>query len=625
MTRKAVKHDIRNAQSVSQSKNILLVYPQFPLTYWGFQYAMPFVGFKAVMPPLGLITVAALLPEHYKLQLVDMNVEKLTDAHLDWADAVFTSTMVAQEPALEKVIQRAHEHGIPVVAGGPHPTTFFDTIEGVSHFVLGEMESTGTLEYFLRDFEQGQARRVYAATVKQSEVDALRSHFGDEGVILLQQDRPNISGSPVPRFDLLKKGAYQSMAIQTSRGCPVGCEFCDIWRRFGTRPRLKGAEKTLEELDELHRLGWRGSVFVVDDNFIGKKERTKNLLEHIVTWQQAHDHPFNLYTEATVNLADDPELLALMRDAGFNSVFVGIETPVAESLKEAHKLVNTKRDLHERIRTIQKAGIEVSAGFILGFDHDPEDIAQRQIDFIQGSSIPMAMVGLLTALRDTDLYERLEREGRILAASTGNNTHSFELNFVTRMPRERIVGSYKEVLHALYGPDLKNYFDRCTSLLRNLGDNPHYNRRIKVADVKGGLRSLLTQPFHRYGWEYLAFLGRTLRERPRYFPEAIRLAVMGHHFYKITEGALAVDHVQGYLAERLDHFRERMTAIRSRLSDRIEDFQHAVHDLEQERIATMRDAARKVRRISRDYQDAARVHYQHFVQMLDGLLSSQIT
>lgn len=574
------------------------------------------------MPPLGLITVASLLPENYNCRVVDMNIEPLADRHLEWADAVLTSTMVAQENSLEDVVRRAQARDVPVVAGGPHPTTFYDNIKGVSHFVLGEMEDTATLNHFLNDFEKGEAKRVYATVNRQGELDALRSHFGDDGVVMFSPNRPEINGSPVPRFDLLDMKKYQSMAVQTSRGCPVGCEFCDIWRRFGKRPRLKGPEKTLAELTELHNLGWRGSVFVVDDNFIGKRDRTKELLRHVADWQQKHKYPFNMYTEATVNLADDSELLGLMRDAGFNMVFVGIETPVAESLHETRKFLNTKKDLYDRVRTIQKAGIEVSSGFIVGFDSDPEDIARRQIDFIQGSGIPMAMVGMLTAIRDTDLYDRLKSEGRIITESKGDNTHLFEPNFETKMPRGKLVQAYKDILAAVYGSDLKNYFERCTTLLRNLGENTHFNRKIRFSGIRAGFLSFIRQPFQSYGKEYASFLARTLKERPKYFPEAVRLAVMGHHFYKITDRALAVDNVRGYLEERLDNFKGRISDMKGRMTDRIEELQHSFRDLEQEKREAIRDAGRRIRKLSRDYRDSARVHYDQFVHGLDDTISS---
>ncbi len=615
---------LMRASNEQTSKNILLVYPEFPPTYWGFKRALRFMGKRAAMPPLGLVTVAAMLPEHYSSRLIDMNIERLTDEHFEWADAVFTSTMVAQEHSLEGVIRRAQKHAVPVVAGGPHPTTFYDMPElaGVSHFVLGEMEESDTLAHFLADFDKGHAKRAYATTVRESDFAALRAHFGQDSHVTLQKNLPEIRGSPVPRYDLLNFRAYQSMAIQTSRGCPIGCEFCDIWRRFGRRPRLKGAEKTLAELDELYHLGWRGAIMAVDDNFIGKREATKDLLDHVIMWQEKHRYPFTFYTEATVNLADDRELLRLMRDAGFNMVFVGIETPVKESLEETHKYLNTKRDLHERVRAIQAEGIEVSSGFIVGFDHDPPDIAERQIEFIQASSIPMAMVGLLTAIRDTDLYERLQREGRLLSESTGVHTHHFEPNFVPKMPLEDLRVAYRKILGTIYGDRLRGYFERCTALLRNLGKNPHYNRRLSLADIRAGVTSFFTQPFQSYGWEYLKFLGRTIRERPEYFPEAVRLAVMGHHFHALTEEALAVDSFRHYFSDKLASFRERAAAFGERVSGRVEDLQHAFRELEHEKLEALQDARQRLTRLSRQYRAAVHGHYARFVGGLDELSSS---
>ncbi|MBW2365649.1 MAG: B12-binding domain-containing radical SAM protein, partial [Deltaproteobacteria bacterium] len=360
---------------MSTVKNILLVYPEVPTnTYWSFKYALKFLKKKSAMPPLGLITLAALFPENYNLRLIDMNIEPLNEKDIQWADAVFVSAMIIQKESLKKVIADCNRLKTPVVSGGPYATSSYQEIDGVDHFVLGEVEDT--FKNFLQDLEKGNAKKIYR-----------------------QPERPDITSTVTPRFDLLDMNAYSSMSIQYSRGCPFKCEFCDIWKVYGNKPRVKSAETVIRELDVLYQSGWEGPVFMVDDNFIGNKKHVKKeLLPVIIEWQIKHSHIFRFTTEASINIADDNELLAQMRDAGFNQVFIGIETPSTEALKETGKFQNLKIDMVEAIQTVQEYSIEVMAGFIIGFDTDKEDIFDRQISFIQQTGIPQAMVGLLNAL-----------------------------------------------------------------------------------------------------------------------------------------------------------------------------------------------------------------------------------
>ena len=526
---------------MSWLKNILLVYPEIPKnTYWSFEYSLRFINRSAALPPLGLITIAALLPERFTLKLVDMNIESLKPSDLQWADAVFVSAMIIQKDSLADVVRMCRKAGTPFVAGGPYPTASHEEIQGVDHFVLGEAEAV--LPNFLADFENGSAGRIYRARRK-----------------------PDITHSAVPRFDLLKMNRYGSMAIQYSRGCPFNCEFCDIWIMYGNKPRLKSAASMVREIDALYRLGWRGSIFIVDDNFIGNKTRVKReLLPAIKKWEDENRFVFNFYTEASINMAADPELMDGMNAVGFDQVFVGIETPSKKSLSETGKRQNLKCDLLEAVRTIQQHGMEVTAGFILGFDSDTEDIFDRQIDFIQAAGIPKAMVGVLTALPGTKLYRRLEKADRIVAGNlTGSNTHTLQTNVVTTMSQKTLKKGYKKVLGTLYDSNLKNYFSRCETLLAQLKGTGYRRRPLRLYEIRALIQSLAIQPFTLYGWQYLKFVGSNLIRRPGLFAEAITHAVMGHHFYIITRETLKVDAV----SSTLDDIYEKTRAYIGRQAD----------------------------------------------------------
>ncbi len=496
---------------------VLLVYPEFPPSYWGFQYALELLGKRASMPPLGLLTVAAMCPAHYPLRLVDMNVTPLTDDDLDWADLVLTSTMVVQQRSLRDVIARVHARRRPVAVGGPHPTSFADEIAGADYYLLDEVEET--FPRFLADWEAGRAAPVYRA-----------------------ERKPAIAAAPVPRFDLLDLGAYGSMALQFSRGCPFDCEFCDITKLYGRVPRTKSNAQMLAEFDRLHALGWRGSVFLVDDNFIGNKKEAMRLLPALADWQRERGYPFELYTEASVNLAKLEPLLDAMVAAGFTMAFLGIESPNPEALRRTNKRHNTDRvdDHHllHAVTAIQSKGIEVTGGFILGLDGDGPEVFDAQVAFIQEAGIPTAMVGLLTALRGTDLYARLEGEGRLLAESSGNNVE-VTLNFRSELDPQVLVSGYRRVLSTLYDKGLKSYFERCWTMLGRLGDRPRPRRPVDAAALLALARSLRRQLFSRQGPAYLKFLARTLLHRPALFDQAVTLAIKGLHYRKFTVQMLA--------------------------------------------------------------------------------------
>ena len=500
-----------------RSPKVLLVYPAFPPSYWGFQYALELVGKGASMPPLGLLTVAAMFPTHYQLRLVDMNVAPLTDEDLDWADLVLTSTMVVQRRSLRDVIARCNARDRPVAVGGPHPTSFADEIAGADHYLLDEVEET--FPRFLADWEAGRAARVYHP-----------------------ERKPAIIATPVPRFELLDLDAYTSMALQFSRGCPFDCEFCDITKLFGRVPRTKSNAQMLSEFDRLHALGWRGPVFLVDDNFIGNKKEALRLLHALADWQRERGYPFDLYTEASINLARLEPVLDAMVAAGFTMAFLGIESPNPEALRRTNKLQNTKRgdDHHllHAVTAIQRKGIEVTGGFILGLDGDGPEVFDAQVAFIQEAGIPIAMVGLLTALRGTDLYARLEREGRLLDESSGNNVE-ITLNFESELDREVLISGYGRVLSTLYDEGLRSYFERCWTMLGRLGDRPRPRHAVTVAELLALARSLRRQLFSRQGPAYLKFLARTLLHRPVLFDQAVSLAIKGLHFRKFTVQTLA--------------------------------------------------------------------------------------
>jgi radical SAM superfamily enzyme YgiQ (UPF0313 family) len=515
------------------TKKILLVHPEFPTTYWSYEHALPFVNKKASLPPLGLMTVAAMLPSDYEARLVDLNVTALALEDLLWADLVFLSAMIVQKKSFDEVTALCREYGKPVVAGGPYPISMFGRIERVDHFVLDEAELT--LPRFLRDLEDGRPERVYR-----------------------DQGRPDLSQTPVPRFDLIDVAAYDSMPLQYSRGCPYNCEFCDIIEMFGRVQRTKTPAQFLGELDAVLATGFRGGVFIVDDNFIGNRRKTRELLAAVAGWQKEHAYPFTLSTEASIDLAQDDELLDLMVESGFVMVFVGIETPDEATLAFTQKSQNLKAGILASVLKIQARGIEVTGGFIVGFDTDTADIYQRQIDFIQEAGIPIAMVGLLNALPNTQLHARLQREGRLLADTTGNNTHTLRLNFVPRRPEAEVVAGYKHVLATLYSP--ANYFRRCATLLRRLPPHSRSTRPVDWTGIRALLRSLARQAFSPYGWHYLRLLAGAALRRPVLFPDAVAYAIKGHHLFTITSEILKADAFSRRLGDARESYQPRVAA-----------------------------------------------------------------
>jgi radical SAM superfamily enzyme YgiQ (UPF0313 family) len=485
--------------------NTLLLYPEFPKTFWSFKHALKFVLKRASLPPLGLLTVAAMLPRHWKQRLVDLNVRSLSDRDLEWADTVWISAMIAQRRSVQDLIARCRAAGKRIIAGGPLFTSAHADFPEVDHFVLNEAELT--LPPFLDDFERGCARRIYSTPLLA-----------------------DMHGSPVPRWDLANLRRYGSMALQFSRGCPFDCEFCDVTAKFGHASRTKTPAQIVAELDGLRECGWRGPVFFVDDNLIGNKRALKTeLLPALISWQRENGRRFPFYTEASINLADDVELMRLMAEAGFDTVFVGIETPDSAALAECNKRQNQRRDMVADVKRIQRAGLQVQGGFIVGFDSDAPSIFERQIEFIQKSGIVTAMVGLLNALPDTKLHARLQREGRLIGKTTGDNVDG-TMNFAPRMPTEQLLKGYKTILRRIYAP--RPYYARVRTFLREYR-KPRITARLSWRHGFAlAMSSVLLGVVGRERVQYWRLLCWTLFHRPKHLTLAVTLAIYGQHFRK---------------------------------------------------------------------------------------------
>jgi radical SAM superfamily enzyme YgiQ (UPF0313 family) len=482
--------------------NVLLLYPEFPDTFWSFKHALKFIHKRASLPPLGLLTVAAMLPKTWAKRLVDVNVRKFHAKDLAWADLVFVSGMIAQRASAHELIAHCRAAGKIVVGGGPLFTLEHEQFSDVDHFVLNEAEET--LPEFLRDLERGSARRVYTSP-----------------------NFPELQQTPAPMWELVDLRRYATMGLQFSRGCPFDCEFCNITSMFGHRPRTKTTAQVIAELDGLVQLGWRGAVFFVDDNFIGNKPALKKeLLPALIQWQSGkHRIPF--FTEVSINLADDEELMRLMVEAGFNQVFIGIETPEEASLAECDKRQNRGRDLVADVKRIQRAGLEVQGGFIVGFDHDTPTVFQQQIEFIQKSGIVTAMVGLLQAIPGTRLYQRLNHQGRLLGDTTGDNVDG-TTNFIPRMDRETLRQGYQNLMEYIYSP--RPYYTRIRTFLREYRP-PRISRSLSwqsvLAFVHANLRLGL---LGRERFQYWGLLLWTICRRPAHLSLAVTLSIYGHHF-----------------------------------------------------------------------------------------------
>ncbi len=485
--------------------NILLVYPRYPDTFWSFKHVLRFVSKKAAFPPLGLLTVASMLPAEWNKKLVDVNVRRLRDKDIRWADMVFVSAMLIQTDSAREIMRRCRAAGKTVVAGGPGFTTHPESFPEADHFVLNEAEVT--LPQFLDDFHRGTLQRVYTST-----------------------ERPDITHTPPPMWSLVRIRDYATMCVQFSRGCPFNCDFCDIIIMNGRVPRTKTPTQLLSELDGLYDLGWRGSVFIVDDNFIGNKSRVKAMLPHLIRWQEAHRFPFMFLTEASIDLADDEELMTLMSQANFHKVFLGLETPSPSSLRECGKFQNANRDPALSVRRIHEHGMQVMGGFIVGFDSDTEGIFDAQIRFIQQLGIVTAMVGVLNALPQTRLWQRLKEEDRLLKDSTGENTDG-SLNFIPKMGVDKLVAGYHRIIATIYSP--RNYYQRINVFIKSY--RPRVRSRLTRYDIQAFLRSMWRIGiFSRSCLLYWRLIIRTVFTKFRALPIAVELAIFGLHFEKMS-------------------------------------------------------------------------------------------
>lgn len=487
--------------------NILLVYPQFPDTFWSFKHALKFIHKKASSPPLGLLTVAAMLPSTWEKKLVDMNVNQLEDEHLAWADMVLISAMTVQRESTDSVIHRAKKVGKTIVAGGPLFTMEPDAFPEIDHLVLNEAEIT--LPKFLSDLGRGKPKRVYQTDV-----------FADLGT------------TPVPLWELIDVKKYDSLSLQFTRGCPFNCDFCNVTALLGHRMRLKTTDQLIAELDKIYSLGWRRGIFIVDDNFIGNKRILKNeVLPAMIEWRKGKKG-CHFTTEASINLSDDDKLIDMMVKAGFTQVFVGIETPDDMSLAECSKNQNRNRDLVSSVKKLQRMGLQVMGGFIVGFDNDDETIFDRMIEFIQTSGIVTAMVGLLQAPIGTQLYQRMLGEGRIRNNYSGDNVDG-ETNIIPKMDLDVLKTGYRKILDSIYSG--KGFYERVRTFIKD------YKPVRKTTSLKWGEFSALISSIIKIGImseerrEYWKLFFWTLFHYPKKFPLAITFAIYGYHFRKVNE------------------------------------------------------------------------------------------
>jgi radical SAM superfamily enzyme YgiQ (UPF0313 family) len=488
--------------------NALLIYPHYPDSFWSFKYALRFISKKAGVPPLGLITVSAMLPETWQKKLVDLNVSSLQASDIQWADYVLISAMYIQKESVNRIIEECLKFKVKIIAGGPLFTQEYNNYPQVDHLILNEAEIT--LPLFLQDLESGKVpQRIYKT-----------------------DEYADITISPVPEYHLLSRKDYASMVIQVSRGCPFSCDFCEITSLLGHKVRMKDTRQIIKELETLYDLNWRGTISIVDDNFIGNKKEIKtNLLPAMRLWMQGHKYPFSFTIQSSINLADDEELLSLMVETGFESAFIGIETPEEESLEDCNKSQNKNRDLLRSVKKIQHAGLQVSGGFIVGFDSDTPGIFQKQIDFIQQSGIVSAMVGLLNAPKNTNLYKRLEAENRITIEATGNNT-DYSMNFVPRMNSHDLINGYKNIIHDIY--TTKPYYKRIRRLLLNYRPSYYKPTTINFVSLKAFIKSIFIIGIINKGRrDYWKFMAWTLFRRPTLVVDAVTFSIYGYHFRKV--------------------------------------------------------------------------------------------
>lgn len=509
---------LRDFPPLGSNVKVLMVWPRFPSSFWSFGGMMELIPEETIHPPLGLITVAALCPKSWTLKLLDRSFDDLTDADILWADLVMLSGMRVQRDDIRATLLRARTLGKRTMVGGPYASSEPETLLAFAdHVVAGEPDEE--FAEIAVGLERGYARRLYVV-----------------------HDKPDVSKTPAPRFDLLNLSKYASMAVQFSRGCPFQCEFCDIITIYGRKPRTKSPAQLLAELDALYALGWRDQVFIVDDNFIGNHKRALELAQSLEPWQNARQFPFLFYTEASIDLAQRPELIRAMVKANFFYVFVGIETPSKEGLAEAKKFQNLRRDPLECIHFIQSQGLWVTAGFIIGFDSDTEDIFERQREFIERAAIPWAMAGFLQAPPTTPLYTRMQNEGRLLKEGEKATSNFDPPNFRTLLPLPVLLRGLRQTLVGLYAPSA--FYDRAYRSLQQWETHEQratpYPLSLTLAIL---IRSMFRQGFlSSYRRAYWKFLWQVLTHWYRNPPKltlGITLLLSGHHFIQYAKEVAA--------------------------------------------------------------------------------------
>jgi radical SAM superfamily enzyme YgiQ (UPF0313 family) len=503
---------------LGSSLKVLLVWPRFPPSFWGFEGLLAMIREDSVSPPLGLITVAALCPSSWTLRLLDHAFEEIRDEDYLWADLVMVSAMHAQRADTAAILARARDLGKRTFIGGPWASSEPDLLRTMAdHVLVGEAEEV--FAGIAADLEAGTARALYRV-----------------------DDKPDVSRSPIPRFDLLQLDRYSSMSVQFSRGCPFQCEFCDIITIYGRKPRAKSPVQLITELEALRALGWRKGILIVDDNFIGNAKSALALVRDLVVWQRERSWPFAFWTEASIDLADRPELIAAMVEANFISVFLGVETPSADALRGTRKFQNLRGDLIEQIRTIQRGGLWVVAGFIVGFDSDDETIFDRQFEFIEKTAVSWAMAGMLQAPPTTPLYERMKREGRLHQVTVPTSNFSTP-NFHTVMPLPVLMRGFCGLLTRLYEPEA--YFRRSLRSLEvwETQANQRPPAAGSLATLRGLLNSVWTQGvrsnYRTSYWRFFWNLQRKFRNSRTKMFLGLQVLLAAHHFLVFSRHVVA--------------------------------------------------------------------------------------
>ncbi len=583
--------------------NILLVYPENPITFWSFTESLKLLGKKAAQPPLGLLGVAALLPEGYNPRLIDMNVEPLTDEAIEGADAVLCSSMIIHKESVRGIIQRCNRLETPIMLGGPYPTQYHDLIEGNATFFLGEAEN---------GFADALEEMLYSpGEIKRSVIDTKGQFRSLEEV-------------PLPRYDLLDLSDYVGMIIQLTRGCPEKCTFCDIPGLYGRTTRLKTEELVIREMDYLYELGWRGSVMFADDNFVGNQEEVLMKLEKIIPWQKERCYPFHFYTQASLKMYDNPDLMEAMYQAGFDSVFIGLESPSAESLKfmGAQKNLVKGKSMLEKVLEIEKRYFKVWAGFIVGFDTDPDDISEIMIDFINSVNIEVAMVGPLGVMRGTPDYIRYDRAGRLTDKLYTGNSGIFtdQLSYI---PHDRdgnqidpsvIMGRHKKIVETLNSP--KVYFKRALQYLKIKERAPIVIPPVGKTEIRGLFNSIYRQGLRgNYKWQYWSFLAKVCIYNLKDFPSAIRSAIFGHHLITITQQASDVHELNSYLDKSLKQLSKSYDQL-------IKGYETSSADMWEFGRELIKGAKKRYRKIKGDYQGQVEDVYNSFIEEAQKVIAS---